>query len=94
LNYFGIEKIVCFGYPVFEEAAVNTIIFIIRYNFKCNSCKVINVPNMNDIQKLTNENFYECTVSLWDSSVDKQFQILQKGIEQKIINKILENTVK
>ena len=94
LNFFTINKIVSFWYPVFEEAAVNTIIFIIIHSSKNDSCRVINIEDINNINKLTNEQFYKCNVLSWQTSSDKQFQILQTDNEQKVIKKLLKNNAK
>lgn len=92
LENFGINNIVSFNKNVFQDASVNTVIFILNKEILSNECLIINVENdLNIINDFKNKikNF---NVQNWRNSIDKQFKIFQTEVDLTIINKIVSNS--
>lgn len=88
LNEYGINTIVTFKHPVFADASVNAIVFILTHGLKSDICRVVNVESPS-IEMFTGISKYnECEVSEWENSDDNQFQIWQKKSDVSLIKKI------
>ena len=93
LAEFGIHNIVTFSYSVFEDASVNTIVFILDKVHKDNKCNIIHSENKIHGLSLNSDEIKETDVSYWKLSDDKQFQVWQSNTDINIIKKIKNNTI-
>ena len=94
LANYDIQKIVHFGYPVFQDASVNTIIFILSKNISKSSCKVLIISDKLEMDKIYQSNCYkEFLLDDWKKSNDKQFQIFQTKQIVEMIKKISNKAI-
>jgi type I restriction-modification system DNA methylase subunit len=89
LDKYAINEIVCFNYSVFQDASVNTIIFVLSYQNKNELCKVSIIGKYEDNKKLNSEDIFKfCSTKNWKESDDNQFQIYQTDDMQNLLKKL------
>jgi type I restriction-modification system DNA methylase subunit len=93
LRDYGINNIVVFKNPVFEDASLNAIVFILSFKNRNDICEIVNFDsetgsfsNKTNISKLG-------YIDNWRNSEDKQFQVLQNEFDFQIINKLNSKSI-
>ena len=92
LEIYGLENIITFNYSVFEEASVNTIIFILGKNNFVEKCKVLHVEDKRTELAIGLRDVKEVIINNWGKADDKQFQVWQTEMDVSIISKVSEQS--
>jgi len=92
LSEYGIDKIVAFEYPVFEDASVNALIFTAARSVAIKECTVTLADSAEKKLTVSNANIRKCLVNNWIDSEDKQFQIWQDAGDIKLLKKLRKNS--
>lgn len=92
LDFYELNNIVIFKNPVFEDASLNAIIFVLTFDSHNQECEIVSfdskVDNLSNVSNITKIGLVEN----WRNSDDKQFQVLQNEIDILLINKIISRS--